>query len=109
MRLIEYEVISTKKYDRQTGKVMIDGTVVTGLRTGAVSAVSARYLAKNSEIVAMIGAPIQATYQLAALNGVLDIRQVCLYDVVEETGRRCAEESLYRYHREDSIETLHLN
>jgi len=89
---------------------MIDGTVVTDLRTGAVpAAVGARYLPKISEIVAMLGAPIQARYRLAALNGVLDIREDCVHNVVEETSRRYAEEPVYRYHREGSIETLHLN
>jgi ornithine cyclodeaminase/alanine dehydrogenase-like protein (mu-crystallin family) len=49
---------------------MIDGTVATGLRTGAVSAVRARYLTNDSEIIAMIGVPLQARYEINTMLNV---------------------------------------
>jgi ornithine cyclodeaminase/alanine dehydrogenase-like protein (mu-crystallin family) len=77
--------------DPRTGTVMsvMDGSVITGVRTAAVSAVGAKYLARDdSHSVGLIGASVQAGYQLVALAEVFNIKQVHVYDVVEETSKR---------------------
>lgn len=76
---------------------IMDGTLITNLRTGAAAAVATRYLArKDSKVVAMIGAGVQARTQLIALNEVFDIAEVRVEDIVpgkadqyaKELGRR---------------------
>ncbi len=65
--------------DPKTGAplAIMDGTWVTNIRTGASGAVAAKYLARrDSRIVAMIGAGVQARTQLIALKEVLDIEEV---------------------------------
>ena len=65
-----------------------DGNVVKDRRMSDVPTVGASFVPKNSEIIAMLGALIQVNYQLAALNGVLDLRQAFVRDVLEQTSRR---------------------
>jgi len=77
-------VSSIGVYDVSTGILngMMDGTFLTALRTGAVSAIASRYLARqDSQIVALVGAGAQAVTQLHALATIFDIRQVTVYDV----------------------------
>jgi alanine dehydrogenase len=65
--------------DPETGKplALMDGTWITNMRTGAGGGVAAKYLArKNSRIIGMVGAGVQARTQLMALNEVLKIEEV---------------------------------
>lgn len=65
----------------QTGAplVIMDGTLLTDMRTGAAGGVAAKYLArKDSHVVGMIGVGDQARTQLLALSLVLDIQEVKL-------------------------------
>lgn len=72
---------------------IMDGTLITKMRTGAAAAVAAKFLArKNSGIVAMVGAGAQARAQLLALNEVIDIGEVRVEDIVPGKARRYAEE-----------------
>lgn len=69
--------------DPRTGKLLaiLDGTLITNMRTGAAGAVAAKYLARaGSSSVAFVGCGVQARYQLMALTTVLAIRTVSLYD-----------------------------
>ena len=64
--------------DPQTGfpLAIMDGTLVTSLRTGAGGAVAAKYLARrNSSVVAFVGCGVQARAQLAALREVFRIKE----------------------------------
>ncbi len=62
---------------------VIDGNWITAARTGAVTAVGAKYLSKNNaRKIGIIGAGVQARSNLEALNCVLDI------DVVKVTSQR---------------------
>jgi alanine dehydrogenase len=64
--------------DPETGKpaAIMDGAWITGMRTGAAG-IAAKYLArKDSKIIGMIGAGVQARTQLLALNEVFDIEEV---------------------------------
>ena len=55
---------------------IMDGTLVTSLRTGAGGAVAAKYLARrNSSVVAFVGCGVQARAQLAALREVFRIKE----------------------------------
>lgn len=62
----------------QTGglEAIIDGRYITEARTAAVSAVSARHLARpDSRIVAIIGSGVQARSHAEALSRVLQVRE----------------------------------
>ncbi len=75
--------------DVQTGQplAVMDCGWITAMRTGAVSAVAARYLAnKNSATVAIIGAGIQGRYNLLALAAVMPfLERVRLFDINPQT------------------------
>lgn len=61
---------------------IMGGTWLTAMRTGATSAISAKYLArKNSNVLGIIGTGLQATTQLMAMLEVLSkITEVRAYD-----------------------------
>lgn len=61
---------------------VMDGTLISAMRTGAVTGVGAKYLARsNSEIVGLVGAGVQNRTQLMALNEVLKgLKKVIIYD-----------------------------
>lgn len=68
-------------------KCLMGGTSLTGLRTGAVSGLSCRYLArKDSESMAMIGAGGQGFYQISGVASQLGIKRVSIFDV--DKGRQ---------------------
>jgi ornithine cyclodeaminase/alanine dehydrogenase-like protein (mu-crystallin family) len=65
-------------------RALLDGTLLTALRTGAASAVASRILASaDSSTVGVIGCGAQAVTQLHALSRVFDITQVLAHDVDE--------------------------
>lgn len=72
--------------DPETGLpvAVMDGTVTSAARTGAVTGVAARMLARRGARVAgMLGAGVQARTQLEALEAVLpDLGEVRVWDVV---------------------------
>ena len=76
--------------DVQTGQplAVMDCRWITAMRTGAVSAVSARYLAaKNSTVVGIIGAGIQGRYNLLALAAALpSLESVRVFDINPRTA-----------------------
>lgn len=72
--------------DPKTGFALaiMDGTLITNLRTGAAGGIAAKYLArKNSEKVSFVGCGKQAEAQLVALNEVFKIKSVLVYDCIE--------------------------
>lgn len=76
--------------DSHTGipLAVMDGTYISAMRTGAVTGVGVKYLAKkDSEVVAMIGCGVQARTQLMAIKVVLsNITEVRCYDVNNKTS-----------------------
>jgi alanine dehydrogenase len=61
---------------------IMDGTFLTDIRTGAAGGIAAKYLArKDSKVIGMVGAGIQARSQLEALN------QVFKPELVKVTSR----------------------
>lgn len=64
---------------------VMDGSLITGIRTGAAGAISAKLLArKNSKKVAVFGAGGQARMQIYALNHVLPVEEVRVYSEYQE-------------------------
>lgn len=67
-------------------EALLDGELVTAIRTGAASAVATRLLASpQSETLGIIGAGAQAVTQVHALSRILPLRDVLVYDVDPET------------------------
>jgi len=74
---------------------VMDGTIVSAMRTGAASGVAAKYLArKNSEVVGIIGAGVQSRTQLMAMHAVFKntLKQIKVYDLNREKLVRFTEE-----------------
>ncbi|MEW6027147.1 MAG: ornithine cyclodeaminase family protein [Planctomycetota bacterium] len=70
--------------DPKTGYniAVLDGTLITDMRTGAAGALAAKYLSKkDSRRVAFVGAGQQAKTQLAGLMVVRKIKEVVVYDL----------------------------
>ena len=74
--------------------VIMDGTYITAIRTGAVGGLAVKYLGrKDSSIIGMIGAGEQAKTQLLAISEVLPkIKEVKVFDLCKDTSLRYAEE-----------------
>jgi alanine dehydrogenase len=76
--------------DPETGAplALMEAGFLTGIRTGATSAVAARYLARpDARVVACFGAGVQARFQLLCLTRVLPVARV---RVVGRDARRTA-------------------
>lgn len=74
--------------DPETGEptAILDGTLLTSMRTGAAGAIAARELAKkNFKRVAFVGAGTQAKFQLLGLNEIAQGLKGKAYDVSEKT------------------------
>ncbi|MEM4375167.1 MAG: ornithine cyclodeaminase family protein, partial [Nitrososphaerota archaeon] len=72
---------------------VMDASVITAYRTGAVAGVAAKHLArKDSERAAIFGAGAQGRTQLIALAEVLNLAEVVVYDVVPSYADRFADE-----------------
>jgi ornithine cyclodeaminase/alanine dehydrogenase len=81
--------------DDETGLpiCVMDCTWITAYRTGAATALSARYLARpESEVVGILACGVQGRTNLEALATCFRIRRVYAYDVVPAASRRYAEE-----------------
>jgi ornithine cyclodeaminase len=80
--------------DPETGfpLAVMDGTVTSAMRTGAVVGVGAKYLARpGAEVMGLIGAGVINRTQLTALHTVLkQIRQVKLFDLIPEKAHAFA-------------------
>ena len=73
--------------------VIMDGTYITRMRTGAAGGIAVKYLArKDSSVIGMIGAGIQAKTQLLAITEVLPkIGEVKVFDQYRDASLRFAE------------------
>lgn len=73
---------------------VMDGTVISAMRTGAATGVAAKYLARqNSSVLALVGAGVQNRTQLLALCRTLPrLTEVRVFDLQRERARVfCAE------------------
>ncbi len=78
-------ILSTiSSYDTKTGhlKGLVDGVLLTALRTGAASAVATKYLAHpESSILGLIGCGAQSVTQLHAISRLFSIKKILIYDI----------------------------
>lgn len=64
---------------------IMDGSLITGIRTGVAGAISSKLLArKDSKIVAVFGAGGQARMQIYALCQVMNIQEIRIYSEHQE-------------------------
>lgn len=85
---------STLMYDIDTGRAsaLVSANYLTGVRTGAASAIATKYLSRpDATVLGIIGTGKQAQYQLKATMSVRDIRRVHAWspsaDSVGEFGK----------------------
>lgn len=82
--------------DPETGfpLAVMDGTVVSAMRTAAATGVGAKYLArKDSKVVGLIGAGVINRSQIMALYEVLpELEEVKIFDLAEDKARKFAED-----------------
>lgn len=82
--------------DPDTGHpfVIADGTLMTAYRTGATTAVGARYLARtDSKVVGLLGASVMGRPQIMALcHEFPDLEQIKLFDIKPEKSEAFVEE-----------------
>lgn len=81
--------------DPKTGAplAIMDGTFLTAMRTGAVSGVATKYLAKaDAKVAGIFGAGVQARTQLMAIAEARKLELVKVYDIDPETRERYTQE-----------------
>ncbi len=86
--------------DDQTGipLAVMDCTWITAKRTGAATAVAAKYLARpDSESVGILGCGVQGRSNLEALNALFKLKRVVAYDTAPEQIDRFATEIEKRF------------
>jgi ornithine cyclodeaminase/alanine dehydrogenase len=86
--------------DVETGipYAVMDCAWVTAMRTGAASALSAKYLARpDSETVGILACGVQGRTNLEALNCLFPIKRVYAYDVLPEVQEKFVDEMKARF------------
>ncbi|MBI4787072.1 MAG: ornithine cyclodeaminase family protein [Chloroflexi bacterium] len=81
--------------DDETGVPLsvMDCTWITAMRTGAATALAAKYLARpESETVGILGCGVQGRSNVDALRTLFRLKRVVAYDVMPAAARRFAEE-----------------
>ena len=81
--------------DPETGLPLsvMDCTWITAMRTGAATAVAAKYLARpDSQVVGILGCGVQGRSNLEALRVLFSVQRVVAYDVRRESLKRFAAE-----------------
>ena len=80
--------------DPSTGQplALLEGAFLTGIRTGATSALAARYLARpDSKVIACFGAGVQAGHQLRCLASVCRVERVLVVGRSRDRAERFAQ------------------
>lgn len=86
--------------DPETGQPIsvMDCVWITAMRTGAATAVAAKYLARpDSSIVGILGCGVQGRSNLEALKVLFPLKQVMAYDINANTAQRFANEISNRF------------
>lgn len=87
-------------YDPKTGRplCLMNGSWITGARTGAAAAVATKYLARrDASVVGLVGAGFIAGFHLEAFTKVMDVEKTYVYDVVRAKAERLAREAEEKY------------
>jgi ornithine cyclodeaminase len=80
-------------HDLATGSLLavMDSTYLTALRTGIAGALASHILARPaSDLIAIIGAGVQGTFQLRALAKLRPLRHVRVYDILPQRAETFA-------------------
>lgn len=87
-------LIILNDYESGIPLCVMDGTIVSAMRTGAISGVAAKYLAKrDSQTVGLIGTGVQGRTQLMALKIALThLKRIQVYDLDSEKAEGFARE-----------------
>jgi len=86
--------------DAETGLpgAVMDCVWLTGMRTGAATALSARYLARpDSSVVGVLGCGVQGRTNLEALVELFPIQKIKAFDVDADAARRYADDMHKRF------------
>ena len=86
--------------DDETGLplAVMDCTWITGMRTGAATALAAKYLARpDSATVGILGCGVQGRTNLEALRTLFPVKRVIAYDGKPENATRYAQEMRARF------------
>jgi ornithine cyclodeaminase/alanine dehydrogenase-like protein (mu-crystallin family) len=87
-----YFVTQLHDYDDGALKCLVSANRLTQLRTGAISAVATRALArKDSEVLGLIGAGVQGRGQLEAIGSVMKFKEGYVYDISKESAMKLVE------------------
>jgi len=81
--------------DVETGipYAVMDCTWITALRTGAASALAAKYLARpDSQVMGVLGCGVEGRTNLMAMKEILPLERVYAYDIRPEAAERYKEE-----------------
>jgi len=85
--------------DPETGRTeaVLEGSYITAVRTGAVSGVATKHLARpDASTVGIFGAGTQAKTQLEAVMAVRNIQSVLVHDIAPEKAGRFSEQMSQR-------------
>jgi ornithine cyclodeaminase/alanine dehydrogenase len=94
--------------DPETGipLAVMDATWITGQRTGAATAVAAKYLARrDSSSVGIVACGVQGRSNLEALCCLFEIKTVKAYDLYPEVAERYAADMSDRFHVDIEVVT----
>jgi ornithine cyclodeaminase/alanine dehydrogenase-like protein (mu-crystallin family) len=89
--------------DPETGipLTIMDCTWITAMRTGAATAVAAKFLARaDSRVAGILGCGVQGRSNLEALTVLFPLHRVMAYDADRKAGERYAEEMSRKFHLE---------
>jgi ornithine cyclodeaminase/alanine dehydrogenase-like protein (mu-crystallin family) len=92
--------------DDETGLplAVMDCTWITGMRTGAATALAARYLARaDSHTVGILGCGVQGRTNLEALNTLFPLKRVMAYDTIAANAERYVNEARVRWDLEAEV------
>jgi ornithine cyclodeaminase/alanine dehydrogenase len=77
---------------------VMDCVWITAMRTGAATAIAAKYLARpESSVVGVLGCGVQGRTNVEALNVLFSLERVMAYDVDREVAQRYADEISVRF------------
>jgi len=91
-------------FDTGIPLAVMDCIWVTGMRTGAATALSAKYLARPvSSVVGVLGCGVQGRTNVEALNVLFPLKKVMAYDVSQAAAEAYAREIEKRFDLEVSV------
>lgn len=80
-------------FDSVTGSplALMDGNTITSMRTGAISGLATKYMAReDAKVVSLIGTGVQGATQLEAMCAVRDIEKIYVFDRNPESAEKFA-------------------